>query len=440
MGREEELARAVADAAVPLESEADLDPLLERIGDARLVLLGEATHGTAEFYRMRALLTARLLMEKGFRAVAVEGDWPDAYRVNRFVRGVGGDASGREALADFRRFPAWMWRNVEALRFIEWLRAWNGAREAESRAGFYGLDLYSLHASIEAVLAYLDRVEPEAAARARARYECFEELATEPQRYGYAATLGLTRECEDEVVLQLLELRRRGAELLRSDGLVAEDAHFEAEQNARVVQSAEEYYRAMFRSSVESWNLRDTHMADTVDALVDHLGRWAPAKLVVWAHNSHVGDARGTELGDGGELSLGQLVRRRHGAGVVLVGFSTYEGAVTAASDWGSPAERKRIRPALEGSYEALFHRMRLARFFLDLGDASPAFEAPRLERAIGVVYKPKSERQSHYFYARLGDQFDALVHVDHTRALEPLERGAGWERGEAPETFPTGV
>ncbi len=445
------LADLVRGAARPLTGAADgYDPLLELIGDARFVLLGEASHGTHEFYRERAAITKRLIEERGFTAVAVEADWPDAYRVNRFVRGAGGDRSADEALGGFRRFPTWMWRNTDVLDFVAWLRARNDALPAGApKAGFYGIDLYSLGASVEAVIGYLDKVDPEAAKRARRRYGCFEHFREDSHAYGYATNSGTAEPCEDEVVEQLVELQRRAAELAGRDGRVAEDEHFHAEQNARLVKNAEEYYRAMFRGRVSSWNLRDRHMAETLDALVAHLDReGGRAKVVLWAHNSHLGDARATEMGEGGEWNVGQLVRERYDADAVLVGFSTYTGTVTAADDWDEPPKRKRVRPALPGSYEALFHEVGhevgLPDFLLPLrgGDDKvvEGLRAPRLERAIGVIYRPETERFSHYFHARLSEQFDALLHFDETRAVEPLEPDAGWASGEPPETFPSGV
>ncbi len=431
--------------AHPLRGAAqDFDPLIELAEDARIVLIGEATHGTHEFYRQRAQLTKRLILEKGFVAVAAEADWPDAYRVNRYVRGIGHDSEAEESLRGFKRFPAWMWRNADVLDFVGWLREHNDELDASEKVGFYGLDLYSLHASIEAVLQYLEKTDPEAAKRARYRYACFEHFGEDPQAYGYAASFGLSPNCEREVIEQLLEMRDRRRDLLKRDGLAVEDELFEAEQNARVVKNAEEYYRAMLLGRASSWNLRDTHMADTLDALLAHLDRRVgKAKVVVWAHNSHVGDARATQMGEAGELNIGQLARERHPGEARLIGFSTYHGTVTAASDWGGPAERKRIRPALPGSYEELFHQAGTPAFLLvlrDLGEAAGALREPRLQRAIGVIYLPETERASHYFHARLPEQFDAILHIDKTRALEPLERTSEWERGELPETYPVGV
>ncbi len=438
----EDVAAALTPVALPLDRAADWDPLLEQVGDARVVLLGEATHGTHEFYELRAELTRRLIDERGFTIVAVEADWPDAYRVNRFVRGAGRDATAVDALGDFARFPLWMWRNREVARFLEWLRARNAGVAAERRAGFYGLDLYGLHASIDAVLGYLDRVDPDAAAGARRRYGCLDHVGEDPQTYGWGVSLRLRRACRDEVVAQLVELRRRAAEYLSRDGLVAEDEQFFAEENALLIVNAEEYYRELFGRRVNTWNLRDRHMVSVLEALLEHHSRRGPpARAVVWAHNSHVGDARATEQRDQGELDLGQLARERWGDAAALVGFTTYEGTVTAASSWGGPVERKRVRPGLHGSVEAALHVVGRERFLVPLWDdrARAALDAPRLERAIGVIYLPESERLSHYLRCHVPSQFDALVHVDKTRALEPLDRTSQWEEGE-PEAYPSGL
>jgi erythromycin esterase-like protein/predicted phosphoribosyltransferase len=437
---------AVHEAAHPLTGAArDYDPLMDLIGDARFALLGEASHGTHEFYRERARITQRLIEEKGFAAVAIEADWPDAYRVNRYVRNSSGDVDAMEALADFRRFPRWMWRNTEVVEFIEWLRAHNDALPPNAKkTGFYGLDLYSLHASMKAVLQYLERVDPDAAKRARARYACFDHFGPDPQIYGFIAATDLDKSCKDQVVSQLVELQRRAPEYARRNGSVGEDELFYAEQNARLVKNAEEYYRSMFFGEVSSWNLRDSHMVETLDALVTHLGQQGgSAKVVVWAHNSHLGDPRATARGQRGELNVGHLVREKYGREAVLIGFTTFHGTVTAASDWDGVAERKRVRPALAGSFEALFHSTFPSRFLLAWHDKralSEALHGPRLERAIGVIYRPETERASHYFQARLSDQFDAVLHFDETRAVEPLECTAQWEAGELPETFPFAV
>ena len=420
----------------------DFDPLLDAVGTARLVLIGEASHGTHEFYRIRAEITKRLIREHGFVGIAVEADWPDAYRVNRYVRARSDDTDASDALGGFLRFPQWMWRNADVLDFVGWLREHNDALRESDRVGFYGLDLYSLHASIDAVLRYLRVVDPDAARRAAERYACFGRFGGDPQSYGYAATLGLTPSCEREVVSQLVELRRSASIYATRDGSIAADDLFFAEQNAQVVRNAERYYRAMFGSHIDSWNLRDRHMVETLDTLLAFLQRQRPsAKVVVWAHNSHLGDARATEMSSSGELNVGQLVRERYQKQAFLVGFTTYRGTVTAAADWGGAAERKAVRAALPDSYEALFHESGAGNFLIDLRTlhSSPLNES-RLERAIGVVYRPETERQSHYFRAWLRGQFDAVLHYDTTRAVEPLERTTLWDRGDVPETYPTAL
>ncbi len=434
---------AVRHGALWFEQGPDgLAPLVDAIGDAHVVLIGEASHGTHEFYRVRADLTAALIQQKSFNIVAVEADWPDAYRANRWVHLTSGDADSVDALGDFTRFPRWMWRNEVVVEFLRWLRTFNIGWPPQDRVGFYGLDLYSLHSSIHAVLEYLQKVDPDAARRARARYACFDHFGTDAQSYGYAATVGLSPSCEEGVVAQLVELQKRAAEYANRDGFVAQDEYFYAEQNARLVRDAEQYYRAMFGGRVESWNVRDTHMMETLDALLDWTRRRAgTAKAVVWAHNSHLGDARATQMGEWGELNLGQLVRQRHDGDAYLIGFTTHTGHVTAARDWDEPAERRHVRPSLAGSYERLFHDVGLERFILLLDDATlRAALTPRLERAIGVVYKPETERGSHYFRARLPNQFDAVIHIDTTDALRPLELWAAQEAPDLPETYPTGV
>jgi erythromycin esterase-like protein len=423
---------ARTEALQPLTgSTSDYDSLLDRVVATRFFLAGEASHGTHEFYRERAELTKRLIAGRGFTAVAVEGDWPDAYRVNRFVRGASDDNDAEEALRDFRRFPSWMWRNTEVLEFVTWLWRWNDSLPAGApKVGFYGLDLYSLYTSMEAVVAYLEDVDPDAALRARERYSCFDHFGRDPQVYSYETGLGGAEPCEQQAVEQLLELRNRTAER------ASDDDDFYAQQNARLVVNAEEYYRQAFRGGVEGWNLRDHHMAETLDALVEHLEQTqGPAKAVVWAHNSHIGDARATQLGESGELNIGQLVRERHEEETLLLGFTTYAGTVTAASDWGGPAERKRVRRGLEASWEDYFHRSALPAFLLD----PEGLRERRLERAIGVIYRPEPERLSHYFEASLGDQFDAVIHLDET----PGARAAGADErvgaGRAPRDLSLG-
>ena len=428
--------------AAPIDVESAADTLLEMVdGDASVVLIGEATHGTTEFYRIRADLTRALIERRGFDVVAVEADWPDAYRVNLWVKGRSDDATAEAALGDFTRFPRWMWRNREVVRFLEWLRAANARRPERTRVGFYGLDLYSLHRSMAQVIEYLDKVDPAAARRTRDGYACF-DLFGDPQQYGYATSLKLAPSCEDEVVEALVSLRRRAAEYASRDGRMAADEHFVAEQNARVVRNAETYYRAMFRGGAESWNIRDRHMMATLDALMLHAaGGGREARIVLWAHNSHLGDARATSMAEAGELNLGQLVRMRSGARSCLLGMTTHDGSVTASHEWDGPAERRRVRPSLEGSYERLFHDVGIPAFAVDLSQPAVAavLGGGRLERAIGVIYRPQTERPSHYFTARLPEQFDLVVHIDRTSALHPLET---WSRHEAdlPETYPSGV
>ena len=425
------------------------EALEEIIGDARVVLIGESSHGTAEFYRARAEITKWLIEEKGFCAVAAEADWPDAYRVNRYVRGLGHDASPEEALRGFERFPAWMWRNTVVRDFVDWLHAHNSRLRGQDRrqTGFYGLDLYSLHRSMREVIDYLDTMDPVAAARARQRYACFDHTsADDGQAYGYAAAFGAGLSCEREAIEQLVELQRNAVEYARRDGLLAEDELFYAQQNAQTVRNAEGYYRAMFGARVTSWNLRDRHMAQTLDALLAHLDRHPdgqPARIVVWAHNSHVGDVGVTEVGADGQLTLGQLAREQHGSAVRLIGFTTYTGTVTAASRWGGIAERKVVRPALNGSVEELFHEVERSEFLISpmlSRAAAEPLDVVRLGRAIGVIYLPDTERQSHYYHVHPGEQFDALIHLDRTTALEPLEAGSVWIAGETPETYPTGL
>jgi erythromycin esterase-like protein len=401
----------------------DYDLLVDRARDAQFVLLGEASHGTAEFYRERAEITKRLIAEAGHTVVAIEGDWPDAYRVNRYVRGESGDETPEEALAGFTRFPTWMWRNSEVVDFIAWLREWND--EHARKVGFYGLDLYSLHASMAEVIRFLDEIDPDAAVRARYRYACFDQFGLDPQVYAYETQIGGAEACEQQAVDQLVELRASAVD--------AED-RFYAEQNARLVVNAEEYYRSIFRSGVESWNLRDRHMVDTLEHLVEHL---ESARATVWAHNSHVGDARATQLGAAGEVNVGQLVRELHPDATYVVGFSTYTGTVTAASDWGAPGERKRVRQALPGSCEKLLHETGLDRFLVDTSE----LPGRMLQRAIGVIYRPETERMSHYFEALPSAQYDTLIHLDVTQAVEPLEPTSAWHAArDLAETFPFGV
>lgn len=420
-------------------SSQDFDAVIEAANDKTFVLIGEATHGTHEFYAARVAITKRLLLDHDFSAVAIEGDWPDAYRIHRYVNGAGDDREANDALAGFVRFPTWMWRNTDVLEFIEWLRTFNRTRSATRRAGFFGLDLYSLHASIEAVVHYLERVDPPAAEEAKRRYSCFDRFGPDTEHYAYAAASGMSATCKEEALVQLLAMQRGAFERVKDT-----DDEFFGEQNAFVVASAEEYYRTMLDREISSWNLRDRFMHATLQRLSAYLERKnaRPAKIIVWAHNSHVGDARATSMGAGREVNIGQLCREND-ASCYLIGFTMSSGTVTAASDWHAHAERKTVREPLPQSWEALFHSLNVPNFYLDIDAAQesfPAIDGPRLERAIGVVYRPQTEFYSHYMEARVGKQFDSIFHFDRTRAVEPLERTAAWDAGEVPETYPSGI
>lgn len=445
--RSDEQEEAIQRAAQPIRHEGHhFNELLDEIGDACIVLIGEASHGTHEFYDARAAITRQLIERNGFTAVIAEADWPDAWRVNRYVRGTDEDRNAEQALGGFKRFPQWMWRNTVVVEFVEWLSQYNSAFPVGSpkQCGFYGMDLYSMYGSIQEVLGYLAQVDPEAARRARYRYACFEHAGGDPQAYGYAAGFNLERSCEEQVVQQLVELQQKSAEYAGRDGRLAEADYFYAEQNARLVLNAERYYRGMFEGRVSSWNLRDTHMAATIDSLMAYQQRYTPQpRFVVWAHNSHLGDARATEMGRQGELNVGQLVRERYGNDCYNIGFTTHEGTVTAASEWDGPADRKGVRPSLPNSFERLFHNSEIPDFLLTLRNRpehAAGLPGEALERAIGVIYLPQSERISHYFDTDLAHQFDAVIHLDQTRALEPLERTPQWESFEAPETYPVGL
>jgi protein-L-isoaspartate(D-aspartate) O-methyltransferase len=399
---------------------ADLAPLLDRIGDRRLVLIGEASHGTSEFYRMRARITRELIEQRGFTIVAAEADWPDAARIDRWVRGAGPEDRPEEA---FVRFPTWMWRNEEVLDFVDWLRDHNErvATDDGRQAGFYGLDLYSLYDSIDEVLRYLDRVDPDAANIARHRYGCLTPFQRDPAMYGLAALTERYQSCEEEVVAMLADLRSRRGQAMVNDGM----SFLDVEQNARVAANAERYYRAMYVGGAESWNLRDTHMFETLEALLAFHG--PGSKAVVWAHNSHLGDASATAMARRGELNLGQLVRERFGADAYAIGFGTDHGTVAAATDWDGPMEIKRIRPSHADSYEKLCHETRVASFLLPTGGDTALRDQlldPRLERAIGVIYRPDTELLSHYFEAILPDQFDEWIWFDESSAVRALGRG----------------
>jgi erythromycin esterase-like protein len=396
------------------------------VGEARYVLLGEATHGTHEFYRERARITRRLVEEKGFNAVVLEADWPQAYRVNTYVRGGGPDASAEQALAGFTRFPKWMWRNADFRDFVEWLRTHNASAAPEARVGVYGMDLYSVSESADQVVAYLKGVDREASARAEKRYGCLGAYRGRPEQYGYEVATGQKGSCEKETLAQLTEMEQRLAAWRGRADRGRDGGLFSAYQNARVVRHGEAYFRLLYHQNFSTWNLRDKHMATTLQELSRHLEEAAgrKAKVVVWAHNTHQGDARMTERGEVGELNVGHLMRQFHDGAAVLVGFTTYAGEVRAAHEWGGGSRTMRLRPALPESYSALFHEVGVPNFLLVMRGGGPHAEVlarERLERAVGVVYRPDTERRSHYFRARLSKQFDAVIHWDVTNALEQL-------------------
>jgi erythromycin esterase-like protein len=429
----------IRSVAVPLHGvPSDYDALLASIGDAQIVLLGEASHGTHEFYDMRAEITKRLITEKGFHAITIEGDWPDAYQVNRYIHQQK-YTNAKEALSSFDRFPTWMWRNIPTMHFVEWLRDYN-KQHSDTKVSFYGLDLYSLYRSIDEVITCLEKIDPEAASQAHYYYSCFEHYRHDPQAYAYAVFTKGIQSCADVVVEQLRRLQDKDWGQLDHGNLSADEA-FYIEQNARVVKNAEHYYRSLFGGPTQSWNIRDSHMFETLQSLIVHYqfkGIDNP-KIIIWAHNSHIGNAAATQMSRHGEYNIGQLVKEEFNTKAVSVGFTTYHGTVSAASDWHKPVERKIVRDALPDSYEALFHAVNIPKFSLSLNDA-PMIPREALERAIGVVYRPDTERTSHYFYATLADQFDMIIHCDKTTAVEPLEKTLHWITGEVPETYPSGV
>ena len=426
--------RAYGEPLPPLDDEEAFGAQFDRFGNARVVLLGEATHGTSEFYRARAAITRRLIERHGFAIVAVEADWPDAARIDAFVRHRAAEPTREEA---FTRFPTWMWRNAEVRQFIRALRAHNETKPDERRAEFRGLDVYSLGGSVAAVLAFLDEVDPDEARLARERYGCLSPWQADPARYGRAVMRGDKKPCEPALLQQLSDLLASRLEYAESD---AGEAYFDAVQNARIVRAAEHYYRLMYESSTESWNLRDRHMFDTLQSLLDRRG--PDAKAVVWAHNSHIGNAAATAMGWQGEFNIGELCRTAFRDEAVLIGFGTDRGTVAAAHDWGEEMEVMRVRPSRSDSYEQCFLR---AGYPASLTDWRPGHRselrellaAPRLERAIGVVYRPETERYSHYFEAVLPEQFDAFVWLEETRAVSPLPAGHGQGM---PDTYPFGT
>jgi len=429
------LSQLIAEHCEPFEfiETADLAPLLERIGDAKVVLLGEASHGTSQFYQMRELITRALIETKGFTFVGIEGDWPDAARIDQYVRHFEFPPSQWTA---FARFPTWMWRNGEVRDFVDWLRHHNTDREPDQRVAFYGLDLYSLHRSIDLVLNYLKDVDPETAKIARLRYGCLTPWQADPATYGHAALSGTYKSCEHEVVKMLLELRSKQPEYTSRDG----ERYFDAVQNAKLVADAEKYYRIMYYGSRASWNLRDSHMFSTLNALHDFHG--VESKAIVWAHNSHIGNAGATDMSYRGEINIGQLCRDQFGDKCYSIGFATHTGTVAAASEWNGLMETKDVLPSLPQSYERLFHDSECPKFILPLRDCESVelrdkLSRGRLERAIGVIYKPETELESHYFEARLANQFDELIWFDETSAVTPLETS---ELAGMPDTYPFGL
>jgi protein-L-isoaspartate(D-aspartate) O-methyltransferase len=432
---DETLAKAIAASCERFATPgtANLDALLQRIGDARIVLLGEATHGTSEFYRMRERISRELIERKGFCFIAIEGDWPDAARIDHYVRHARHAASEWTA---FARFPVWMWRNQEVRSFVDWLRAHNARDEVEHKVAFYGLDLYSLYNSIRSVLRYLEDVDPLTATVARQRYGCLTPWQSDPATYGRAALTSAYQTCEREVVSTLTDLLKKHRVYAEHDG-----ARFlDAVQNARLVANAEAYYRTMYYGSRSSWNLRDSHMFETLKNLLEFHG--PHSKAIVWAHNSHVGDSAATDMVLRGEYNIGHLCRKHFGRGACLIGFGTHSGSVAAAPDWDAPMQVMAVRPSLAGSHERLCHEADVARFVLPLRGALPpslaqGLSKPRLERAIGVIYRPETELQSHYFDAVLPRQFDEYIWFDETKAVTPLKTE---EIEGMPETYPFGL
>ena len=442
-GNMRSLAADLRQSARALESASDLDPLIDRIGDARYVLLGEASHGTSEYYTWRAQLSKRLILEKGFSFIAVEGDWPDCYRVNRYVkRYPGSGANAFEVLHAFERWPTWMWANREIVELAEWMRRYNDQRRVpdERKVGFYGLDVYSLWDSMRAVVEYLESKDPQFAAGARRAYRCFEPYGEDEQEYARATYLVPTS-CEDEAVSVLRALRERAPEYAE-DG---RESYFNAEQNAFVARNAELYYRTMVRGGAQSWNVRDHHMVDTLDRLMEHHQLPNPeAKAIVWEHNTHIGDARFTNMANAGMVNVGQLVRQAHGGdGVVLIGFGSHHGTVIAGDEWGAPMNRMQVPAARSGSWEDYMHEAigngaSALLVFEDADDGGiPELDEPLAHRAIGVVYDPSHERWGNYVPTLIPRRYDAFIFIDETQALSPLHLPV--KVGEVPETFPSG-
>jgi erythromycin esterase len=442
-----------------LENSVDLNPLLEQIENNNVpyVLLGEASHGTSEFYSWRSEITKRLIKESGFSFMAVEGDWPDCYNVNRYIKGISGSGkSAYDVLYSFNRWPTWMWANREIVNLIEWLREYNKNLSEEQRVGFYGLDVYSLWESMEAVIRYLRKIDPEAVKTAIEAYRCFEPYGKSVEDYA-RATAFVPDSCEDEIIDMLVHLHGK-ANQYNSDGLASREGYFNAEQNAIVAKNAELYYRKMMQGGTATWNIRDTHMMDTLKRLMEFHGK--QAKSIVWAHNTHVGDARYTDMVEAKMVNIGQLVRKHAGDNnALLIGFGTYQGTVIAAKEWGQNMERMHVPPAVEGSWDRLIHELSEGRnsllIFRDysLGEYNRKQQLmveeekedlgntiKRGQRAIGVVYNPKYEKYGNYVPTDLTRRYDALLYIDNTHALHPLHMPEVKEDKDLPETFPTGL
>lgn len=442
LGGSDELVDQIKERALPLRSPDDLEPLIQRIGSAHYVLLGEASHGTHEFYTWRAEISKRLIREHGFNFIAVEGDWPDCYQLNCYIKGTTQYKSAFEVLHAFDRWPTWMWANREIAHLAEWLHDWNADLPEERKVGFFGLDVYSLWDSMRSVTQYLERTDPVLAQQARHAYGCFDRFGEDVQDYA-RATRWIPTSCEQEVISTLLDLRQRAAQLQTLDGVPARQAYFNAEQNALVAKNAEHYYRIMVRGGPDSWNLRDEHMMLTLDRLmVFHRESGVESKAIVWAHNTHIGDARATDMARAGMLNIGQLAREEHGdEDTVLVGFGTHRGSVIAGQEWDAPMQRVEVPEARAESWEDLFHRAgeQDQLHLLSADDLPGSWSNTRGHRAIGVVYDPRFEAFGNYVPTRLPDRYDAFLYVDRTRALQALHLPVH-EEHEVPETYPTGV
>ncbi len=422
-------------AALYLDETA-ITTLLDNIGDANIVLLGEATHGTHEFYELRSEISKRLILEKNFTTITIEGDWPDAYAVNAYIQNNAYN-NAQEALQSFDRFPTWMWQNIPMLELVEWLKKYN--QQKNNSIYFYGLDLYSLYKSIDAIITTLTKINPEVAKKVKTNYSCLELFRDNPQAYGYYLFSQLTKSCQKEVIEALKNIETIEWEKLKNK--ISSKDEFFIMQNERVVKNSENYYRSLFINEINNWNLRDTHMMETIKEIIKHHKKNGikNPKIIIWAHNSHIGNSAATQMSAQGEFNIGHLIKEKFGKQAYSVGFTTYQGTVSAAPEWHMPVERKNIRTALVNSYEDLFHTVGISKFLLSLEDKD-IVPKQLLERAIGVIYAPLTERQSHYFYASLAYQFDAVIHFDTTSALEPLEKTTQWIEGEVPETYPSGL